>query len=648
MLAASSPQPPPRRNRTPVSISHPMQHDFSSASSSAAAAASTLKFSPPTTTPGGHHRNRPSISNPMHWLSRNNSGSVSGRQDKSIRSIEILSPQRRGVLGAGATVVRTPDEALRDSSVRLTYGDQSFEPSSLVPKSEPDVPASSSTTISKPKHHRLPSTDSLRGRLQERQLAARQQRFGAPVSQESLDEVDEVEGTVGRVEHEPITRISERPQLEVDQASIHSELPSPPYSPPLPALPLSDPNSFISEASSLSSFSMPPRELRHTPPPPPGDNTPQIPPMGPRPAPQAIAIERSTSSYSVDDFPVPPLPSTSAIPNADASVPPPAPPPAFRAILLSEIPSSAIDLSKIIITLETSTSSYRTTVDTLCSRTSHLASYLTSLLHPQEKENDAASIYSNQSDDMSTYQHHLTGLGLLSQSSFSMHLFLDRPSAPYAHILHYLRSPLGTDEHPEVLPHTVRLPSTNSYPSHFTSNSARFESLLELRDEAHFLGLDPLVELCTKELTRYSRLDSRPNPPLFVRSVSPRTVKSQLRHRQKSGTSSSSSSSSLLISRTGSIHSMQASVHSIPELDASINDKEHETTQVPAKKVVASRPPLPQELPQTPPTLAGSTPPNARSPPTPQSWLGSQRSRSQSSNGSIRRLPQQTPPAGWI
>lgn len=152
-----------------------------------------------------------------------------------------------------------------------------------------------------------------------------------------------------------------------------------------------------------------------------------------------------------------------------------------------------------------------------------------------------------------------------------------------------------------------------------------------------------------KELTRYSRLDSRPNPPLFVRSVSPRTVKSQLRHRQKSGTSSSSSSSSLSISRTGSIHSMQASVHSIPEsLDASIKDKEHETTQVPAKKIVASRPPLPQEYPQTPPTLAGSTPPNARSPPTPQSWLGSQRSRSQSSNGSIRRLPQQTPPAGWI
>ncbi|KAL4257085.1 hypothetical protein AB1N83_011390 [Pleurotus pulmonarius] len=648
MLAASSPQPPPRRNRTPVSISHPMQHDFSSAASSAAAATSTLKFSPPTTTPGGHHRNRPSISNPMHWLSRNNSGSVSGRQDKSIRSIEILSPQRRGVLGAGATVVRTPDEALRDSSVRLTYGDQSPEPSSLVPKSEPEIPASSSTTVSKPKHHRLPSTDSLRGRLQERQLAARQQRFGAPVSQESLDEVDEVEGTVGRAEHEPITRISERPQLEVDEASIHSELPSPPYSPPLPALPLSDPNSVISEASSLSSFQMPPREPRRTPPPPPVEATPQMPPMGPRPAPQPIAIARSTSSYSVEDFPVPPLPSTSAIPTTDAGVPPPAPPPAFRAILLSEIPSSAIDISKIIITLETSTSSCRTTVDTLCSRPSHLASYLTSLLHTQEKENDAASIYSNQSDDMSTYQHHLTGLGLLSQSSFTMHLFLDRPSAPYAHILHYLRSPLGTDEHPEVLPHTVRLPSTNSYPSHFTSNSTRFESLLELRDEAHFLGLDPLVELCTKELTRYSRLDTRPNPPLFVRSVSPRTVKSQLRHRQKSGASSSSSSSSLSVSRTGSIHSMQASVHSIPEsLDASAKD--HDVNHVPmkkAEKVTASQ--LPPPHPQTPPTLSNSTPPNARSPPTPQSWLGSQRSRSQSSNASIRRLPPQTPPAGWI
>lgn len=219
----------------------------------------------------------------------------------------------------------------------------------------------------------------------------------------------------------------------------------------------------------------------------------------------------------------------------------------------------------------------------------------------------------------------------------------------YAHILHYLRSPLGTDEHPEVLPHTVRLPYTNNYPSHFTSNSTRFESLLELRDEAHFLGLDALVELCTKELTRYSRLDTRPNPPLFMRSVSPRTVKSQLRHRQKSA-SSSSSSSSLSVSRTGSIHSMQASVHSLPDsLDASVKD--HEVNQVPTKKtqkVTASQPPVPQQHPQTPPTLSNSIPPNARSPPTPQSWLGSQRSRSQSSNGSIRRLPPQTPPAGWI
>ncbi|KAJ6536628.1 hypothetical protein B0H10DRAFT_2170916 [Mycena sp. CBHHK59/15] len=78
-----------------------------------------------------HHSRgrRPPSRNPMHWLSRSSTQSSFGpskptriSEPKLIRSIEILS-SRAGVLGAGATVVRTPDEALRDTGVRMQYDD---------------------------------------------------------------------------------------------------------------------------------------------------------------------------------------------------------------------------------------------------------------------------------------------------------------------------------------------------------------------------------------------------------------------------------------------------------------------------------------------------------------------------------------------
>lgn len=64
----------------------------------------------------------------------------------------------------------------------------------------------------------------------------------------------------------------------------------------------------------------------------------------------------------------------------------------------------------------------------------------------------------------------------------------------YTHVLAYLRSLPSTPEQPESLPRAVQLEST--LPS-------TLESLLELRDEASYLGLAELYKLCCHEIDRF-------------------------------------------------------------------------------------------------------------------------------------------------
>jgi len=66
------------------------------------------------------------------------------------------------------------------------------------------------------------------------------------------------------------------------------------------------------------------------------------------------------------------------------------------------------------------------------------------------------------------------------------------PRVRYAHILTYLRSPLGTPELAESLPHPVRLQPSFS--------QSRLEALLDLRDEAAYLDLEDLHKLCSDEI----------------------------------------------------------------------------------------------------------------------------------------------------
>jgi hypothetical protein len=261
-------------------------------------------------------------------------------------------------------------------------------------------------------------------------------------------------------------------QVRVEQA----ETPVPPaYSPPRLSLPLSKstPTLPLKDA----------HRVRPTRPPPPLPSAPD----------SAVLFQKK--------LPPPPL-STQfpTVPPIPAHLSPPSTPPPFGCILLSPVPPNAIDFSKVLVTLETCTATHRTTFNTLISRPSHLANYLKSLFAEVDDESDvadSASLYSRTENGSfsSIFHNHLTSSGLLSPSSFNVHIFLDRASAPYDHILAYLRSPPTTVDHVASLPPAFQL---------HAGNPARLEALLALRDEAAYLDLPELVQLCMSELRRIS------------------------------------------------------------------------------------------------------------------------------------------------
>ncbi|KAG2077356.1 hypothetical protein BDR04DRAFT_1227185 [Suillus decipiens] len=396
MIVPSRPQhPPPISHTTELAL-----HHFS---------LSSTPVSPPSTPPRGH---RPSISKPMIWLTRNTSSSsntsphgvaaapIRISEPKFDSSLEIFNIKRSGPLGSGATVVRTPQEALSGTSAQFDDEDDS-----------------------------------------EQRGSAFEEAMGLP------------------------TRSG-----------------SPPPVPPKSSLESSTLTTSTSTHTSSSS-SLPVKDT----------SVPPCPTRPPPPAPMASStilrpvIKAKTSPSLAENLPpVPPLP-------VNVSATPPQPP--FEPILLSPVPSSTIDPSKIIVTIETSSATHRTTLRTLISRPSYLSNYVTSLL-PQKSV--AASLYSNASDISelpdnfnAMFHDHLASSGCISQSTMNIHVFLDRPSAPYAHILTYLRTPLFISEHPTIIPRAVQLAS---------SSRARLEALLELRDEANYLGLDELFKLCNDEI----------------------------------------------------------------------------------------------------------------------------------------------------
>ena len=306
--------------------------------------------SPESFTPSSHKTRRPSISHTMHWLTRTSTQSSSNTtsyaapkpvrisEPKLVRSIDILSPPRTGALGSGAIIVRTPDEALRETGVRVTYEDNKEH---LVKHIDDKVTASS--------------------------------------IQESHTSADE-----------PL---------------------SPPTSPPLPPLPLPETTEEEEEIPGPETAKMPPPRPIRAP--------PLAPPFQPPSRPSSL---KARSVHISQDAPaVPEVPPHFAV----STQPPP-----FSAILISE-PPVKVDPSKTIVTLETCTTTYKTTINTINSRLSHLSDYISSLYDQCESKSASAksSVYSTASDDMAAYHHHLTSQGLFPRST-NIHIFLDRPSGP--------------------------------------------------------------------------------------------------------------------------------------------------------------------------------------------------------------------------
>ncbi|KAF8261381.1 hypothetical protein EI94DRAFT_1833333 [Lactarius quietus] len=283
-------------------------------------------------------------------------------------------------------------------------------------------------------------------------------------------------------EHEHEHEEDEGEELEDDEGETHqvrveqAERPVPPaYSPPRSSLPLSK-----------STPTLPLKDAHR---------------VRPTRRPPPIPSAQDAAVLSQKKLPPPPLSSQfPTVPTIPAHLSPPSTPPPFGCILLSPVPPNAIDFSKVLVTLETCTATHRTTFNTLMSRPSHLANYLKSLFAEVDDESDltdSASLYSRTENGSfsSIFHNHLTSSGLLSPSSLNVHIFLDRASAPYDHILAYLRSPPTTVDHVASLSPSFQL---------HAGNPARLEALLALRDEAAFLDLPELVQLCATELRRIS------------------------------------------------------------------------------------------------------------------------------------------------
>lgn len=329
----------------PSHMSYPMNSELAPCLSSPELLAS------PSNTPLRGHKH--TLSKPMSWLSRSSSSTSSRSiphaapkpyrisEPKLGSSSEQSSLRRSGPLGAGATIVRTPQEALSGS------------PHAFELTSEDDSEGAKTDT---PLH-----------------------------------------------------------DTEKNESGF---LPLRPSSPPLPPLP--DISDAEAEArQSVSSTSAPlSDQVRHS-------NSSSSP---------SPAAHRSSSRPTLLVYSNAPSRSMIALP-VDADPIPPQPP--FEAVLLSSIPDRTIDPSKLIVTLETCTTAYRTTLRSLISRPSHLSRYILSLLSPSS---ETASMYSNTSADASLAQHnnwfdsvfrdHFASSGCLPQFSTGIHLFLDRPSTP--------------------------------------------------------------------------------------------------------------------------------------------------------------------------------------------------------------------------
>ena len=94
-----------------------------------------------------------------------------------------------------------------------------------------------------------------------------------------------------------------------------------------------------------------------------------------------------------------------------------------------------------------------------------------------------------------------------------MHIFLDRPAKPYVPSVSMRCSRLILERHGLRYVHILAYLRVNgSHLPHAVKLSRSLEDLVELRDEARFLGLRDLAHLCAEELLQHPLVRLRSLP----------------------------------------------------------------------------------------------------------------------------------------
>lgn len=161
----------------------------------------------------------------------------------------------------------------------------------------------------------------------------------------------------------------------------------------------------------------------------------------------------------------------------------------------------------------------------------------------------------------------------------------------------YLRSPPATSESPATLPRSILL-----IPSSF----ARLEALLELRDEANYLGLEELHKLCVDEIQKrdsafsYTRVGST-GSVASLHSV--HTFREQPEGRPRRGSNATHRSAPLPEERQSVVSEAAVPAPAIepPRAMSSATRHSHSRSQSRGRTLAGPRDPPNRALPSPPP-----------------------------------------------
>ncbi|VDB85410.1 unnamed protein product [Peniophora sp. CBMAI 1063] len=513
----------------------PAPKDSAPATSPSSATSTTPSISPSSAMPKARstHGRKSSFSrvgvNVSSWLVRSTPGtSANGKGGKVMRIsepqlVDSLAPSAfPRAMRPGVQIVRTPQEALLGTGVSVDY----IEP-------EPEIaPLDQIPTLVEP--------------VLEVAEEDGYQDFPQELEERDTSESEyEIQGDAeDGLEYD---EESEAESLAVPTEDTHRVPPA--YSPPRSPRRATDATEGSSPAPATKA------------PPPPTRSAPPIPiePLRSRQSPRRASTNLPRQSST-------PLPSYLSNP---ASQPP------FDCIPLSDISSlsahAALDPSRVLVTMDTSTATHRTTLATLVARPSNLSMYLLELLQPMASSSasssrdtdrkheilrdDASSFVSRDDgeDDENTEYDESLGFQEIFRSTLKtagivtdtaafvppapsspvhgpsrLHIFMDRPSEPYEHILAYLRAPLTGNTH--HLPATLKLADT--------------ATLVAARDEANYLGLQDLSVLCISELrARHFNSATSPSHSRGPSAGSLRTLRDTPAPRQSTDSTGSAGSS---------------------------------------------------------------------------------------------------------